>query len=126
AADDGRCSVIHARTPRHVSAVVRVPSMSLTTIGVVTAGTLLAEALFLPRVGIVVVAVALPEAEPVVRRELEAADPLGALPEVALGHDEPERPSVLELQRLALEGVREQHVVVIEDVERDVRGVPLL
>jgi hypothetical protein len=38
-----------------------------------------AEALFLPGVGVVVVAVALPEAKLVVVEELEAADPLAAL-----------------------------------------------
>ena len=38
---------------------------------------LLGEALFLPGVGVVVVAVALPEAQPVVVEELQAADPLG-------------------------------------------------
>ena len=50
-------------------------------------GALLGEALFLPRVRVVVVAVALPEAELVVVEELEATDPLAALPEVALRDD---------------------------------------
>src|SRR3972149_9552650 len=39
-------------------------------------------ALFLPRVGVVVVAVALPEAAPVLGHQFEAAHPLRALPEV--------------------------------------------
>src|SRR4051795_5387172 len=86
----------------------------------------LAEALFLPRVGVVVVAVALPEAELVVVEELEAADPLAALPEVALRDDEAERISVLELERLAAERVRQQDVVIIEHRQRQVRGVALL
>src|ERR1035437_6753541 len=61
-----------------------------------------AEALFLPGVGLVVVAVALPEAPDVVVQELQLADPLGALPEVALRDHQPERVAVLRLQRPAL------------------------
>ena len=87
---------------------------------------LLRVALFLPRVGVVVVAVALPEAKLVVVEELEPADPLRALPEIALRDQEPERVAVLELERLAVEGVREQDVVVIEDRQRQVRRVALL
>src|SRR4051795_9919357 len=86
----------------------------------------LREALFLPRVGVVVVAVALPETELIVVEELEAADPLAALPEVFLGDDQAERVAVLELERLAPEGVGEEDVVVIEDGERDVGRVALL
>src|SRR3954468_17127147 len=55
------------------------------------------EALFLPRVGVVVVAVALPEAQPVRGRELERANPLRALPEVPLRHDQPQRVAVVGL-----------------------------
>src|SRR5262249_21781062 len=87
---------------------------------------LLGVALFHPGVGVVVVAVALPEAELVMVEELEAAEPLGALPEVALRHEEAERVAVLELERLAVEGVGEKDVVVIEDRQRQVRGVALL
>src|SRR4051812_3963140 len=42
-------------------------------------------ALFLPGVGVVVVAVELPEAHPVLGHDLQAAQELGRLPEVALG-----------------------------------------
>jgi len=49
------------------------------------ATALLAETLLLPGVGVVVVAVALPEAEDVVIEELEPADPLGTLPEERFG-----------------------------------------
>ena len=77
----------------------------------------LREALFLPRVGVVVVAVALPEPEDVVVEELEAADPLRALPEIALGDEQPERPAVLGLERLAVERVGQQDVVVVEHAE---------
>src|SRR5215203_5128310 len=88
--------------------------------------TSLGETLFLPGIGVVVVAVALPEAEAVGRRQLEAPDPLRALPEVALRDDEAERVAVLQLERLALEGVGEQDVVVVEDLERQVGRVALL
>ena len=47
--------------------------------------------------------------------ELEAADPLRALPEVALRDEQPERLAVLGLERLPVEGVGEQDVVVVED-----------
>src|SRR5262245_26174530 len=65
------------------------------------AAALLAVALFLPGIGVVVVAVALPEAELVVVEELEAADPFGALPEVALRNQQAERVAMLGLERLA-------------------------
>src|SRR4026208_397916 len=80
-------------------------------------------ALFLPRISVVVVAVALPEAELVVVEELQTADPLRALPEIALGDEQAERIAVLRLERLAVERVREQDVVVIEDGQRQVGGV---
>src|SRR4051812_32001821 len=91
-----------------------------------TQASTVAEALFLPRVGVVVVAVPLPEAELVVVEELEPPDPLGALPEVALRDQEAERVAVLELERLAAERVGEHHVVIVEHRQRQVRGVPLL
>ena len=90
------------------------------------AGGLLAVSLFLPGVGVVVVAVALPEAELVVVEELEAAQPLGALPEVALRDEQAQRVAVLGLELLAVERVGQQDVVVIEDRERQVGRVALL
>src|SRR5690242_9981902 len=87
---------------------------------------LLAEAFFLPRIGVVVVAVALPEAELIVIEELETADPLGALPEIPLRYEQAERVTMFGLERLAVEGVGEEHVVVVEDLDRQVRGVALL
>ena len=45
-------------------------------------------ALLLERVGVVVVPVALPEAGTVLRRQLDPAQPLRALPEVLPGHDQ--------------------------------------
>src|SRR3954471_15116024 len=91
-----------------------------------TRASAVAEALFLPRVGVVILAVPLPEAELVVVEELEPADPLGALPEVALRDEEAERVAVLELERLATERVRQHHVVVVEHAQRQVRRVALL
>src|SRR3954465_11598571 len=74
----------------------------------------LREAFFLPRVGVVVVAVPLPEAKLVVVEELQAADPLAALPEVLLRDEEAGRVAVLQLERLAVERVGQQDVVVVE------------
>src|SRR3954447_9409340 len=60
-------------------------------------------ALFLPRVRVVVVAVQLPEPHPVGRHQLELAQKLGRLPEVAFGHDQPQRRAMVGLERLAVE-----------------------
>src|SRR3954470_14514809 len=57
-------------------------------------------ALLFPRVAAVVVAVGLPEAGLVVVEELDAAHPLGALPEVEMRHQQARRPAVLGLERL--------------------------
>src|SRR4030095_509408 len=80
----------------------------------------------LPGIGIVVIAVALPEAELIVVEELQSPDPLRALPEIALRHEQAERIAMLRLERLAVEGGGEEHVVVVEDREGQVRGVALL
>src|SRR5581483_10410466 len=53
---------------------------------------------FAPGVGVVVVAVALPEAGLVDRRELDSAQPLGALPEVLARDDEAQRIAVLRMR----------------------------
>jgi hypothetical protein len=79
--------------------------------------------LLLPRIGVVVVAVQLPEAHPVGRHQLELAQELGRLPEVALGHEQPQRGAVVGLERLARVRVGQQHVVVAQELERDVGGV---
>ena len=83
-------------------------------------------ALFLREVGVVVVAVALPEPGLVVVEELEPAKPLRALPEVARRHDEADRPAVVRRQRLAVGLVGDQRGLVLERGERDVRGEALL
>src|SRR5215207_5368051 len=82
--------------------------------------------LFLERVCVVVVPVALPEAWLVGRRELDPAQPLRALPEVLARDHEPQRPAVLGLQRLAVRVRREERVLVAEKRERHVRRKALL
>src|SRR5207248_714774 len=83
-------------------------------------------ALFLPVVRVVVVAVALPEAGLVGRAQLEAPEPLRALPEVAARDDEAERPAVVGRERLAVGLVGEERVVRLERLERQVRREALL
>ena len=56
-------------------------------------------ALLAPGVAVVVVAVALPQARLVVVEQLDRADPLRGLPEVALGDEQPRRAAVLGLER---------------------------
>ena len=86
----------------------------------------LAEPLLAPRVRVVVVAVALPEAQLVVGQELQAPDPLRPFPEVLLGHDQPKRIAVVRGERLAVVGVGEEDVVVVQHRQRHVGGVALL
>src|SRR5690348_4567000 len=81
-----------------------------------------AVALLFPGVGVVVVAVALPEAEPVDGGELDGAEPLGALPEVLPRDHEPRRPAVLLRQGLAVGVRRDERVLVLEEGDRHVRG----
>ena len=70
------------------------------TVGSRVTSTSEAVPFLLPWVGLVVVAVALPEAGLVGDRELDSAQPLRALPEVLARHDEPQRPAVLGGERL--------------------------
>src|SRR5512138_2072770 len=55
-----------------------------------------------PRVAVVVVAAHFPEAGLVVHRELDALDPLGALPEIELGDHHAQRAAMLAADRLAV------------------------
>src|SRR6266545_840940 len=85
-----------------------------------------AVALFLPRIAAHVVAVLLPEAWPVAGHELQAADPLGALPEVEVRHEQPQRPAVLGRDGLAVPRVH-QHVLGPHEVlEAEVGGEAVL
>src|ERR1043165_980037 len=87
-----------------------------------------AIALLFPRVGVVVVAARLPEAGLVVAHELEAGDPLRALPEVEVGHEAAHRRAVLERERLLVQAVRHERVLARRLGERHVRheAVPRL
>src|SRR5207237_9738461 len=60
--------------------------------------------LLAPWVAVVVVADALPEPGLVLGAQLQAAHPLGALPEVKVGDEQPGRAAVLGLELLAVEG----------------------
>src|SRR3954447_19072755 len=57
--------------------------------------------LLFPGIAVVVVAIGLPEPGLVVVAQLEAADPLRALPEVQMWDQKPRRAAVLGLERLA-------------------------
>src|SRR4051794_8933318 len=59
--------------------------------------------LLTPGVARVVVAVLFPEAGLVAGHQGQPGDPLGALPEVEMRHQQPDRPAVLDRQRLAVE-----------------------
>ena len=65
-------------------------------------GAYLPVAFFRPRIAVAVVAVLLPEARLVVGEELDAADPLGALPGVEPRDDQAQGPAVVGLQGLAV------------------------
>src|SRR3954468_2097941 len=80
-------------------------------------------ALLLPGIGVVVIAVELPEALAVLGHHLELAQELRRLPEVALGDEQPQRRAMVGLERLAVVGVGDEHVVVVEGPERHVRRV---
>jgi hypothetical protein len=70
-----------------------------------------------------VVAVQLPESGRIHVEELEGAESLRTLPEVELGDDETDWAAVLGFERIAVVLHREQHIVVDELVEREVRRV---
>src|SRR5262245_60202487 len=78
----GRSVSVHSPSPGEAATNVRRAGL----IGV---------ALLLPRVGVVVVAVALPEAKPILGQELDTAQPLGALPEILLWCQGAQRIAVL-------------------------------
>src|SRR3954469_15958219 len=77
-------------------------------------------ALLTPGVPVVVVAEPLPEAHLVARHHLDAAHPLGALPEVEVGHEQARRAAVLGLERLAVELERHPGLAVGDVLDRQV------
>src|ERR1700757_3486750 len=80
------------------------------------AGALALElvAFFFPVVRVVAVAVALPEARLVCGSELEAGQPLRALPEVLRRDEEPCRPSVVRCERRAVRLVHDERALVLD------------
>src|SRR5438270_13730208 len=80
-------------------------------------------ALFFPRGGGVVVAVAFPETEPVVLDPFEPLQPLRAFPRVALGDDEPERSAMIRRQVGAVVAVGDQDIVIGQDLDGEARRV---
>src|SRR3989449_11512114 len=66
----------------------------------------------------VTVSADLPISELFLVRERDRAHPLRALVGVALRHEEPNRPSVFDWERLAIPLVREENVGIVQDVER--------
>src|SRR5688572_28015999 len=88
--------------------------------------TLKAISLLFERIRVVVVAVALPEARAVIGSQLDAAEPLGALPEVLARNHQPERTAVLRRERLAVCVRREQRERIAQECDRHVRRIALL
>src|SRR5215471_1776516 len=85
-----------------------------------------AVALFLPGVAAHVVAVLLPEAWAIAGHELQATHPLGALPEVQVRDEQPQRPAVLRTDRLPVARIDEHVFLAQEVVERQVGGEAML
>src|SRR5581483_2704238 len=71
-------------------------------------------ALFLPRIGAIVVAALLPEAGTVAFHEFQAVEPLGAFIGIELGNDQAYRATVIRLQILTIVLERDQYIVVVE------------
>src|SRR4051812_10293490 len=80
-------------------------------------------ALLFPGVAVVVIAVALPEAGLVVVAQLEATDPLRALPEVQVRDQQPGGAAVLGLERLAAVLVGDPRLAIRQILEREIGGV---
>src|SRR5256886_14570168 len=79
--------------------------------------------LFLPGVAVDVVAERLPEARLVSLRHPKAPDPLGALPEIEVRHDQPRRPAVDRLERLVVELVGHEGLPIDHLIDGQVCGV---
>src|SRR2546429_361953 len=79
--------------------------------------------LFLPGVAVDVVAERLPEARLVTLDHPKAPDPLGALPEIEVRHDQPRRPAVDRLERLVIELVSHEGLPIHHLLEREIGRV---
>src|SRR5262245_30633864 len=83
-------------------------------------GSIATVALLLPGVSVVVVAVGLPKAGPVVVAQLEPAHPLGALPEVEVRDEQAGGAAVFGRDRLALVLVGDPGLAAGDVLERQV------
>ena len=81
---------------------------------------LLVVTLLEPGIAVIVVAAHFPEARLVEHRELDALDPLGALPEIELRDHDAQRPAMFPADRLAVPAPGQQHVVGGEIRQRHV------
>src|SRR5258706_42813 len=80
------------------------------------------ETLLAPRIGVVVVAVLLPESRAIGGGQLQAADPPPALPEIAARHDQAQGPAGVGGELPALVSVGEQDVILHQLLEGQGRG----
>src|SRR5512132_2162455 len=79
-------------------------------------------ALVAPGMGGVGVPAQLPISQPVASQHLDVMDPLGPLPGIELGGDDPHRTAVLDRQGFPFGGVDEQHVVLERLFQGEVGG----
>src|SRR5690348_2831996 len=84
---------------------------------------LLPVALLFPWISMVMVATLLPEAGAVTLHKLQAVEPLGALVEVELGHNQPHRATMLGVQVLTIMLDGNQHIVIIKISQRHIGRV---
>src|SRR5438105_10413679 len=100
-------------------------TVSAHTPGVTSVAAFLAVTLFLPRIAVIVVPVAFPESGPITTQELEPGHPLGALPEVQVGKEQPQRPAVLWTDQLTVAPV-DQHVFGTQEIlQREIGRIAL-
>src|SRR3954463_6355735 len=99
------------------------PAPSTAAIGPPPTPSVTLVALFAPGVAAVVVAVLLPEPGLVPGHERQPGHPLRALPEVQVRHEQPDRPTVLDRQRAAVEVPDHPGLAPGDVLERQVRGV---
>src|SRR2546430_12990737 len=70
-----------------------------------------------------VIAELFPEPGLVFLHEAKATDPLGALPEIEMRHDQPRRPAVHRLERLVAEPGGDERLPLRRLVQRNIRRV---
>src|SRR6478672_12343358 len=83
-------------------------------------------ALLMPGIAPHVVSVLLPEARVVLLQQLKPADPLRALPEIEMGHQQTHRPAVLGREWLTVVAEREQVRRAVEIGQGKVGGEAML